>query len=238
MYRVAICDDEAEDRAIIRRLAEQILLEENQAFEIAEYDAPDALFQALRQAPGRCDLVLLDVMFPGPCESGVAFARRLRGLRMNVSIILISASPEYILDGYDVQAAQYLLKPLDPQKLRAALRYDLHNRFGARALTLFTGQGQISVRQQDILYLESRGHSAFVHLSDGQVLCVSQKLSALENQLDSRCFCSCHKSFCVNLNYAAQLRRYRVTLQGGVSVPVSKKRFELFRGIFIKFSSF
>lgn len=238
MYQIAICDDEPQDRAIIRRFAEQALLDEKQPYRITEYGAPDALLQALRQAPGCCDLVLLDVMFPEPCESGVDFARRLRQGRLDVSIILISASPEYILDGYGVQAAQYLLKPFDPEELRAAILYDLHNRFHARALTLSTRRGQISVRQNSILYLESRGHTVFVHLCDGQSIPVSQKLSELERQLDSRCFCSCHKSFCVNLNHAARLQRYRVTLLGGVSAPVSKQKFDVFREAFIRFSSY
>ncbi|WP_418665912.1 LytR/AlgR family response regulator transcription factor [Allofournierella sp.] len=237
MYRIAICDDEPEARSAIRGLARQILLAEGQACEITEYAAPEALLQALGQGSGLCDLILLDIMFPGPGQDGLAFARRLRELRLGVSIVLISASPDYVLEGYGVQAVRYLLKPLEPEKLRAALLYDLHNHFPHRALTLFTKGGQVTVHQQDILYLESHGHSTCVHLLGGRVIPVAQKLSALEILLDSRHFCSCHKSFCVNLNHAASLRRYSLTLRGGEMVPVSKAKFSMFRGVFIKFSS-
>lgn len=237
MYRIAICDDEPQARSVIRGLTEEILLAEGQACEITEYAAPEELFEALRQAPGGCDLVLLDIMFPEPDQDGLALARRLREVKLGISIILISASPEYVLEGYGVQAVQYLLKPLEPEKLRSALLYDLHNHFSRRALTLPSKQGQLTVYQQDILYLESRGHSTFVHLLGGQAIPVSQKLSALERQLDSRCFCSCHKSFCVNLNHAVSLQRYRLTLRGGGGVPVSKTKFTFFRGVFVKFSS-
>lgn len=237
MYRVAICDDEPRDRAIIRGFTQQVLAEEGQRYEIAEYGAPEELFLALQREPACCDLILLDVMFPGPGESGLAFARRLRETRLGVSIILVSSSPEYVLDGYGVQAVQYLLKPLEIGRFRSALLYDLHNRFSARALTLSCSRGKVSVRQESILYLESRGHITYVHLADGQVISVAQKLSALQARLASACFCSCHKSFCVNLNYAARLERYQLTLLGGQILPVSKKRFSLFRQIFIKFPS-
>ena len=164
--RLAVCDDEAADRARIEQMAGAILHEESIAAEIAGYESAAALLAAIRA--GRAfDVLLLDVMMEG--MDGMALAAALRAGREDAAIIFISSNREMALRGYEVAASRYLAKPVDPEKLREALLHCRAARSGRSALALPTASGQSSVAPAAVLYAEAWERGVRLHL-DGEIL--------------------------------------------------------------------
>ena len=93
-----------------------------------------------------------------------------------------------------------------------------------RIITL-RGGGQTQVLPvADILYAEVFDHELHIHTVDGKLFRGRGHLSCLEKQLAAG-FLRCHKSYLVHLACVTGLRRYRITLAGGVEIPVSKQNY-------------
>ena len=66
-------------------------------------------------SPGKFDVFLLDIQMSG--ENGISLAQKIRRCNDSASIIFITAVSDYVFEGYDVGAVQYLLKPVNENKL-------------------------------------------------------------------------------------------------------------------------
>lgn len=107
----------ADDEALARERLARLLLEVDDDVSIIEAEhGIDALEQIDRQAP---DLVFLDIRMPG--IDGIGVARHLNGLELSPSIIFTTAYQDYALDAFDVDAIDYLVKPIGKEKLRQSL---------------------------------------------------------------------------------------------------------------------
>ena len=110
MYRVAICDDESTSLQINKVLTEEILTEEKIEHEITVFDDMEKMIQALSDDRTQYDVLLSDILAVG--MNGIEAAEELRRLGEKISIIFISSTAEYALDGYRVSALRYLQKPV------------------------------------------------------------------------------------------------------------------------------
>lgn len=230
VYRIAVCDDAAADRAAICAAARRAVEAAGLTPLFTEFEEAEGLFCALERERSAFDLLLLDILLEG--ENGVELARRLRRAGVDTGIVLISSSPDFMLEGYDVYALQYVLKPIDPARLAAAVRRDLAARAALPPLRLNTGGGEVLAAQQAILYIESDRRVVRVHLQNGQVHSGYKKLDEVQAQLNAALFVRCHKSYCVGLRHVAEVRRYRAVLCDGTELPVSKARYAPCRAAF------
>ena len=114
--RIAICEDEEALRNSIRAL----LLSFHGEDTVETFGSAEALFDTCRMSghkPGRTpwDLILLDIRLPG--MSGIDAAEHIRGQDEKVQIVFLTSLKEYVFDAFDVEALNYLLKPIDEHKL-------------------------------------------------------------------------------------------------------------------------
>ena len=147
------------------------------------------------------DLVLLDVEMPG--MDGVEAARRLRTLDPVPLIIFVTAFERYAVDAFDVQALDYLVKPVRAERLeqallRAARARDLGPR---RAATLAARLGErlIAIPLDDIRVLVSEDKYTCVHYLGGQAL-IEDSLLSLEERFPDR-FVRVHRAALVARTY-------------------------------------
>ena len=157
------------------------------------------LYDALCASQDEIHLVLLDILM-GEGDGGMRLAARLREMGNQVSIILVSSSPDFILQGYDVQAIKYLLKPVSSEDLRAAVLYDYRNHYKKRYLGLKIGSTVHSLSLWKIDCFEIKGKQVAVW-HQGGVHYYRGKISELEPLLPSEFF-RCHQSFIINLDNA------------------------------------
>lgn len=116
MIRIGICDDSS---AFLHQIKFMIDHWDDAPRNIATecFGDGDALILAHSRNP--FDIILLDVVMP--MLNGMDTARELRQEDKNVKIVFLTASAEYAVDSYTVKASNYLLKPIEPEKLFACL---------------------------------------------------------------------------------------------------------------------
>lgn len=139
MYRVAVCEDEPNLREALCAQCRGILGRLEVFHEVIPFATAEGLEEALSKG-AQFDLLCLDILLTG--KSGMELALDVRKRDDRVSILFITVSTDFLLEGYGARPIQYLLKPVQEKDLEKALRTDL--RLPPPALP-----GHPEIRQQD-----------------------------------------------------------------------------------------
>lgn len=227
MLHITICDDEKAQLALLESFAAEWAALHKYEAKINMYQNADQfLFHQEGNSPS--DIILLDIDMPG--MDGLSLARKLRTNGEAAQIIFITGLTDYILDGYDVEAVSYLIKPVDKERLFSCLD-KAKDRCGKKepALLLETPGGAARIRLTDICYLESNAHDTWIHsaLPQNTIRCKTG-IHELEAQLQAQnnSFFKIHRSYLVNLAYVSRITRKDVLMDSGEILPVARGRWE------------
>ena len=99
-------------QTFLKDMTESILNEWGIPFSCSVFGNLDELYQAILSKEAPIHVILLDILM-GEEKNGIDFAARLRREQLDVSIVFISSSMDYVLKGYDVQAVKYIVKPVE-----------------------------------------------------------------------------------------------------------------------------
>lgn len=217
MLHIGICDDSNRDRAALRTMLGQTPgLRRATDLRVSEYTGGEQLL--LDAEDGRCDfdLLFLDIFMDG--ISGMETARQLRAMGCKFPMVFLTTSPAFALESYDVDAAGYLLKPLQPERL-TALVDKLFSPAEKPKLAIKCAGRRHWCAYDEILYLESDNNVTHIHLVDGQTLTSRERLNAMEQALRDPRFLRCHQSYLVNMDYIQSAER-DFAMQDGTIVPI------------------
>ena len=209
--RAALVDDEAPARSELR-----YLLSRHPEVEIAGEAASATEAVALVRST-HLDVVFLDIELPG--LTGVQAAALIREAHDPPIVVFVTAHERYALDAFAVEAFDYLLKPVDPDRL-ARLVERLRERVAGEPapvarLAVVTAGGSELLDYDQIHFAQADGDYSRVHTYDRSYLCTAS-LGDLERQLPGGRFVRIHRSHLVNLAKVAAVRRAgpdRVSLQ-------------------------
>jgi len=155
----------------------------------------------------KIDVIFLDINMPE--ISGLSFAK---SINKNIKIIFTTAYREYAVDGFDLKAVDYLLKPVSFERLLQAV-----NKFLDESIPFQKGADEelihekndfifvrsdrkmIKINFSEIIYLESLGDYLKIHLSD-KVITTRETISNIEVKLSKNDFLRIHRSFIVSIN--------------------------------------
>lgn len=223
MIRIAVCDDEQSQRQALRDFLERYFSGKDYATELVEYACGEPMVADYEEQAAGYDLIFMDIFMGG--MDGMETARAIRRRDTGVPIIFLTTTPDYALEGYDVRAMGYLVKPLVPQKTAALLDYFLRVEYGGRQRTLLVREGARGTRiaYREILYVESRNSMLLVHTANGQEHRVYRRLDEVEQELAGRSFLRCHQSYLVNLAYVRAAEKDCFVLESGAEIPLRRQ---------------
>ncbi|MCM1118940.1 MAG: LytTR family DNA-binding domain-containing protein [bacterium] len=229
--KIAICDDDADQRAYLADVTGLWAKRNRHLTELRQYADADAfLFDYCEEKD--YDILLLDIEMPG--MNGIELARAVRRESSAVQIIFITGYYEYFSDGFDVSALHYLIKPADEHKLCAVLDRAAENlSYRQRSVLLSTSEGDIKVSLADILYLEAQNVYVVVHTTRGNYR-VRTALGKFSEQLDDTFF-KVHRSFVVSLKYIRKITRADIAMTNGDTVPVSRGLYDTVHQALIRY---
>jgi two-component system, LytTR family, response regulator len=234
-----IVDDEKPARDRIRHL----LAQELDIEVIADYGDAIAAAHAIEREPP--DLLFLDVQMPE--LDGIRLLRRVQKTS-GMHVIFVTAYEQYALTAFELDAADYLLKPFDPDRFAAAVdrvrilisqaRDAADNGAGAGARTagaarahpdyipVRSGQDIVLVRTESIDWIEAMGNYARLHVGR-QTHMLRESMQKLEVLLDPARFARVHRSTIVNIERIARMRPmyhgdYEIVLTDGTKVMMSR----------------
>lgn len=217
---LAVCDDNREELDAVCSLLDTWQTERDVVLRRKAFQSAVELVECARQE--RFDLYLLDVMMPG--MDGLECAREIRRFDDAAEIIFLSTSPGFAYESYGVRAFNYLLKPVEEERLFALLNQLLLREQGRQdALTLKTSTTIVRVPYAQISYAEVMGKHVYFHLTDGDVREVVGSLKDYEPLLLSRPeFMRVHRSYIVNMLQVEELSSSHIRTFSEKSVPVSR----------------
>lgn len=214
----AICEDDEKQTAMLKITLEKWA--ENKPFSLNVSEYPDAESFLFSYAEAPCDILLLDIEMGG--MNGMELAEKLRAKGDMLPIVFITGYSDYLSEGYDVEALHYLLKPVNEDKLFAVLDKFAERNVNPYRTVLPCGGETVRLSCESIVYIEARGRKTAVFLSDGKTLdCDLGFGKFAETELCG--FVRCHRSYLVNLRYARSIGRTDILLEGGASVPLSRR---------------
>ena len=174
----------------------------------------------------RPDLIISDIRL----SDGLVFDA-FDDVNCDTRIIFTTAYSEYAVKAFQYNSIHYLLKPIDEGKLREVLGRavgEAKKKKDGRRRQLFvrTKGRSLTIDQGDILYIESKAKKAEIHTVK-ETIEIYAAMSGLEEQLDER-FYRCHRGYLVNMAYIVEYSADSISLAGGGTVYLTKKKHSEF----------
>lgn len=228
---IVLVDDEQLQLDYMQKLIEQAAESLEIKIEISQYLSGEAFLFALEDHP-TWNLAFLDIEMEE--LNGMQVAKILREKSPQLELVFATAYAEYAIEGYEVQALDYLLKPINQQKITRVLKRYLEEQPEDTAYLIAEVEGQTTrLNLEDILYVEANMGEVLVVLVD-QKLPLKMTLLEFQDLLDER-FVATHRSYLVNLQYISRLLKKDVALSNGEKIPLSRRRAKEVQSDFIDY---
>ena len=226
MIRIAVCDDMAEFLEQMVSALEQ-WPEKPVSFQVEAFTDADSLLNAHNAKP--FNILFLDIIMP--LLSGMEAARELRQQDKTAKIVFLTSSPEFAIESYSVKANNYLLKPLDRQKLYACLAELTEEiRESEQCVTVKSAKAVYRIPVRNIEYLEAQNKHVLFSLADGNTILSTEPLYTYENMLLlSEGFFKCSRSYIVNIHCIETYSSKEIRMRSGCRISIARschKEFE------------
>ena len=173
------------------------------------------------------DLVFLDINMPE--ISGISFAR---SINKDIKIIFTTAYRDYAVEGFELQAVDYLLKPISFERLLKAVNtyFEVYNNpveIGSNQtetnnfMFVRSDRRMFKIGFNEIIYIESYSDYIKIHLNDKTVVVTRETISAIEAKLPKNEFIRIHRSYIVSLNSIDSYTNEQIVISEK-SLPISR----------------
>lgn len=221
MISIAICEDEEDQQELLKAHIKQIFKGLSVEYSLDVYNSGEELIENYSKD---IDIVLLDIQLIE--INGMDTARKIRVIDNKVEIIFITSLIEYALEGYEVRAYRYLIKPVKYDDLKEYIincikEIDINNKY-----IIVKEQGnQMKLDINEITYVEVQKETITIHTFN-KVYKINGTMNNIEKEIDCCRFFRCHKSFLVNLEHVKSIKQYIAILENSEEVPISRYRFK------------
>lgn len=233
MFRIAICEDEKVVLNFETSLVNKWAAGRDCPLELDTYiSAEQFLFESEDKAP--YDVLIFDIQMKN--MNGMELAKKLRARGCDAVILFITGVPDYAIEGYEVGAVRYILKPVKEEVLEGLLDGALAERQKKAEDFFVLGQGADLERIsfEKIIYIEARGHYVFLKGVDFER---EWKAGFAETAaaFEGRGFFCLRRGLLVNLAHVARITRTDCVLDGGEILPVARGIYKELNEAFIDF---
>ena len=204
--KIGLLEDDASEAEITLRMLERFFVEEGIEYTIDRAETAEAFFALPLE---KYDLLFLDILL-GEELTGMDVAKKIRAQNNDVSIVFLTKSTHFAIDGYQVGAIDYIVKPVVYDelylKLRKVLDYVRHAT--DRDVVLKTAEGTVVVKESDIYYIEVIKHYLYFHTRIGEIIVRSSMREVVE-MLGAK-FARSGNSFLIHLGHVRRVGKSAV----------------------------
>jgi len=173
------------------------------------------------------DLVFLDINMPE--ISGISFAK---SINRDIKIIFTTAYREYAVEGFELQAVDYLLKPISFERLLKAVNtyFEVYNNVtdtipspmeSHNFMFVRSDRRMLKIAFNEIIYIESYSDYIKIQLDNKTKVVTRETISAIEAKLPKRKFIRIHRSYIIAVNYIESFTNEQIVIFGK-SLPISR----------------
>lgn len=237
MLRIAICDDVPDYLQSLVQMTERHLSLCGLDAEVAGFSHPDALLTATEQESFH--IYLLDIVMP--MVDGLELGKEIRRFDHEAQIIFITTEPQFALQAYAVNPANYLIKPIDKQQLFDTLTLAISKTSldDERTFTIKTADSLRVIKLSNIACCEYCSHTVIFSITNGEKIHSRTFRESFAEYctpiLKDRRFLQCHTSFVINMRRVERFTKDSFTLYGGKLVPIAAKRYPTVRDAYMDY---
>ena len=217
MIRVAIVEDDGAERERLRNCLRWVEESEGLQLHVTEFPSGTAFIGSFE---GGYDLIFMDIEMPG--MNGMETARALRKMDASVLLIFVTNMAQYAIAGYEVEALDFILKPVNKYSFAIKMKRAL-SRIPKRTEEFVTVKCEGELRQvliSSIRYLDMDGHYVVYHTTEGNL----EEYGTLKEayaKINKPSFAFVNRSCLVNLYHVSKVSRSSVTV-GENSLDISR----------------
>ncbi len=220
-YQVAIVEDEDKAAELLQKYLEQYGERESLCFDITHYTDASAF---LKDKHKGYDLIFMDIQMPG--MNGMEAAHKMREMDLNTTLVFVTNMVQFAVKGYEVDAADFILKPVRytsfSMKMRRILQIAESKR--GKSVALSVGGETKVVPLREIYFIEVKNHDLTYHTMQGDVV-MRGNMSSAQAKLPEDMFFRCSAAFLINLRYVTQIGSEEVEVQGNhIRISRGKKK--------------
>lgn len=223
MLKIAIIEDTSIDLENLKTNIEAYFGNAKNAYSLKTFTEPRAFINSYKDvAP---DIIFFDIELPG--INGINAARMIREIDDDVVIVFTTRMAQYALNAYEVNAFDYLLKPIREQAFIMKMRRIVSEaeRSKTSGFVWLTNRAErIKVSKDKVVYIESQSHTITWHLEDKTIV-TTGTLTGVEESLGSKGFVRCSNCYLVNIEKILKIDKDCIYVDGAVlTISRAKKK--------------
>ncbi len=237
--KVAICDDDRKQLAVIKAAMEHYEMEHSeQIYEVEYFSNPFELLQH-SEKKGGYDILILDICMPGIL--GTDIAKEIRRKKEKSEIVFLTSSQDFAVEAFVLKAAHYVIKPFTAEQFAEALDRAME-RFISKQnknISIKLQNGDLRfIELNEIMYVESFRHTQSIYLKSGESIEARETLTKLSSMFDEVFkgqFICPYKGFIVNQKSIRGIEPARIILKNGKEIPIVKRNFAAIKQQYFSF---
>lgn len=230
MVHIAVCDDEAYMSDQIQKMASDFFRSKNVETAILQFSSGTELLKYKKPI----DILFLDIQMED--LDGMETARKLRKRKFQGFLIFITVLKELVFESFEVQAYDYLVKPVEEKQFQKTMErlFDSMKQAGEANLLIQKGYESHIISLEEIVFCEIIDRKIYLHLASSGVIDYYDRIEHLEARLGSSFF-RCHRSYLINLKHLKSYKNGIAYMEGGKEIPVSRLRSREFSSVILQY---
>lgn len=218
---IAILDDVLADRQSLYSIVQRYFEERSLQVWMKTYEDGETLLREYHEQ--NFDLMFLDIFMEG--KNGMEIAHELRARNYQGSLIFTTSSKEYAVEGYEVQAMNYLLKPVSEASVFHVLNRCEHVcRQAKNYIVVKEGRLMVKILLNTILYTDYYNHYIQIHTKEHTYRTYLSFADFSELLKGYPQFISCYRNMIVNMDHVETIDHQDFVLKDGCRVPITKAK--------------
>ncbi len=242
-YLIALCDDEKAELDKTEKILNDYEKKHPEInFTIECFESADELLYMIREKNYTPNLIFLDIFMPGhkgqQDSLGMEAAKELRDMGSRANLVFLTTSREYALEAFDVDASQYLLKPVTEKKMSDALDRLLEFADAERKkYILLRIDGRLAkVQVSDIVYCEAQGKKQCLHLVNSGEIVLRMTMTELYELLSEYPeFVRIGAAFIVNMDCIDSMSAQDICLNTGKKIYLPRGAYRTLKEMYFKY---
>ncbi len=231
MIRIAIVEDESLSSQLLSEMIHRYSSQKNASVDVSVFSDGDSF---LEKKNDRFDLVFLDINMPG--KNGMEVAKEFRRYQTETFLIFVTDLAQYAIKGYEVDAMDFLVKPVNYNHLSSRLDKIfrlIHEKSKDSKFQIRSSKGIVAVSPYEIRYVEVLEHTLIFHMGD-ELIYSSGSLNEMEKKLSSFDFVRCNNCYLVNLAFVTSISKYTLYIHDD-TLSISRNRKKMFMEAFTEY---
>jgi len=231
MLKIAIVDD---DFTYLEKLYQHLTQYEKDHDVSIQVTSYSNGFEMISHFKPIYDIIFLDIEMPH--LNGMEVAKEIRKSDPHAVIVFITNTAKYAINGYEVQAFDYMMKPIDYTQfaIKFSAAIDVIDRKEEVNILVPVEDGIRNIRASEIIFIEVRNHWLFFITKEDEYKMLGS-LRDMNDKLKPYHFIMCNKSYLINLKHVVKMNSESVLMSGGHDLKMSRARKKEVQAAFIAY---